>query len=186
MTTLPNPSGLTADAFIAWAADQPRGRFELAGGQIVAMAPERAGHTRTKARAHRALEDAIAAPGLDCEAFADGMSVRIDEFTVYEPDVLVRCGPRTPDDAVEVSDPLVVVEVVSRSSRGIDTGAKFDGYFRLASVAHYLVIDAEARVIVHHRRDDGGEIATRIHRGGSLSLDPPGLVLDVGRLFAPA
>ncbi|RAX29269.1 UNVERIFIED_CONTAM: Uma2 family endonuclease, partial [Escherichia coli] len=84
-----------------WAADQPRGRFELVAGQVVAMAPERAGHARAKGRVYRARGAALARAGLDCEAFTDGMTVRIDTGTVYEPDALVRCGPRTPDAAVE-------------------------------------------------------------------------------------
>ena len=177
-------SGLTADAFIAWAAEQPHGRFELVRGTVVAMAPERAGHARAKARMYRALEDAIATAGQRCEAFPDGMTVRIDDRTVYEPDVLVRCGPRTPDDAVEVADPLIVVEVVSRSSRSIDSGAKLGDYFTLPSVRHYLVVSTDARAVTHHRRGEAGDIATRVLRDGWLELDPPGLRIAVADLFA--
>ena len=177
-------SGLTADAFIAWAAEQPHGRFELVRGTVVAMAPERAGHARAKARMYRALEDAIATAGQRCEAFPDGMTVRIDDRTVYEPDVLVRCGPRTPDDAVEVADPLIVVEVVSRSSRSIDSGAKLGDYFTLRSVRHYLVVSTDARAVTHHRRGEAGDIATRVLRDGWLELDPPGLRIAVADLFA--
>lgn len=183
MTTRPHPSGFTADAFIAWAAGQPRGRFELVGGEIVAMAPERAGHARTKARTHRALEDAIARSGLGCEAFPDGMSVRIDDRTVYEPDALVRCGPPAPDNAVEVTDPVVLVEVVSRSTRTVDSGAKLVDYLTLPSVRHYLVIDTDTRSVTHHARGNDGEIVTRILRDGRLRLDPPGLAVAVTDLF---
>jgi Uma2 family endonuclease len=59
---------------------------------------------------YRALGDAISRAGLECEAFTDGMSVRIGDLTVYEPDALVHCGPRTPDDAAEVADPTIVIE----------------------------------------------------------------------------
>lgn len=183
MTTRAEPLRFTADAFITWAMDQPRGRFELHHGQVVAMAPERVGHARVKARAHRALEDAVARAGLGCEALPDGVSVRIDETTVFEPDALVRCGPRTPDDVVEIADPVILVEVVSPSSRGIDSGAKLAGYFRLPSVRHYLVVDSAARTIAHHRRGADGEIATRILRDGALALDPPDLTIVVADLF---
>jgi Uma2 family endonuclease len=148
------------------------------------MAPERVAHTRAKLDAAVALRRAIAAGGLGCEALIDGPTVRIDEATVYEPDALVRCGPRLPGDAVEAPDPVIVVEVVSPSSRGIDSGAKLMGYFRLPSVRHYLVLDAEGRAVAHHRRDESGEISTRILRNGTLHLDPPGLVLEVTDLFA--
>jgi len=185
MTTHPAPGNFTADSFIVWALDQPRGRFELVGGRVVAMAPKRAGHARAKGAMYRALGDAIARAGLDCEAFTDGMSVRIDETTVYEPDALVRCGARLPDDDVEAPDPVIVVEVVSQSSRSIDSGAKLIDYFRLDSVRHYLVVNADAGAVVHHARNAAGEIATRVLRAGALVLDPPGLHLDVGALFAP-
>jgi Uma2 family endonuclease len=181
MTTQPRPALLSADAFIAWAAEQPAGRYELSGGEVVAMAPERAGHTRAKLAAAIALRAAIGAR--DCEAMVDGMVVPIDERTVYEPDALVRCGPRLPDDATEITDPVIVVEVISPSSRGIDSGTKLVGYFRVPSVRHYLVLDIEARAVVHHRRGDRGGIETRILRDGALALDPPGIEIALADLF---
>ena len=59
VTTHPRQSRLTADAFIAWAGKQPRGRYELVGGEVVAMAPERAGHTRVKFAVTKAFEVGI-------------------------------------------------------------------------------------------------------------------------------
>jgi Uma2 family endonuclease len=174
----------TADEFIAWAAEQPTGRFELADGVIVAMAPERVGHSLTKVDAMIALRAAIKARGLACEALPDGASVRIDDRTVYEPDALVRCGERVPRDAVEVTDPVIVVEVVSPSSRGVDTGVKLVGYFKLPSVRHYLVVDTEHRAVIHHRRDEAGAIGVRILHDGPLALDPPGLEIEVGVVFS--
>ena len=90
---------MTADEFIAWAMNQPSGRYELAAGEVVAMAPERAAHARAKGAVFRALGDVVAAKGLQCEALPDGMAVRIDDATVYEPDAAMRCGappPREP------------------------------------------------------------------------------------------
>lgn len=185
MTTQPNPARFTADTFMAWTAAQPRARFELAAGEVVAMAPERVGHTRAKLEAVIALRSAIDAAGLGCEAITDGVSVRIDDETVYEPDALVRCGPKTPGDAMEVTDPMIVVEIVSPSSRGIDTGAKLAGYFRLPSVRHYLVVHVEARLVIHHRRDDAEAITVQVLHDGSLALDPPGLTIRIAGVFEP-
>jgi Uma2 family endonuclease len=172
---------MTADEFIAWAMTQP-GRYELMAGEVVTMVPERAVHARTKAGAHRHLEGAIALAGVACEAFPDGMSVRIDETTIYEPDALVRCGARLPDEATELDDPVVVVEVLSPSTHGTDSGAKLQGYFGLPSVRHYLILNTASRAATHHRRDDG-RIVTAILREGELTLDPPGIMLRVEDLF---
>lgn len=82
MTTQPKHPRFTADAFMAWAMEQPRGRYELASGEVVAMAPERAAHTRAKLETVIALRTAIARSAAACEALTDGMSVRIDYRTV--------------------------------------------------------------------------------------------------------
>jgi Uma2 family endonuclease len=130
----PRHTEFTADEFIAWALEQSTGRFELSGGIVVAMPPERASHNQAKLNTVIALRTAIGAKDLPCRAMTDGMTVRIDDRTVYEPDALVRCGPSLPGDSIEVADPVIVVEVVSPSSRGIDRGVKLAGYFSLPSV----------------------------------------------------
>ena len=117
------------------------------------------------------------AGNLPCEAFTDGMAVAVDETTVYEPDALLRCGPPLSPEVVKVSDPLLVVEVVSPSSRAGDAGAKLEDYFRLPSLRHYLIVKTENRAIIHHRRDDTGAISTHLVRSGVVTLDPPGLTL---------
>ncbi len=174
---------MTADEFIAWAMEQPEGRhYELVAGEIVAMAPERLGHVRAKMRVTQRLSEAIARAGLPCEAFIDGVVVQADQATVYEPDALVRCGPPLGDEIVKVTDPMIVVEVLSPSTRSVDTGLKFTDYFRIPSVRHYLLVRAENRTVVHHARDTAGNISSRIVNDGTLTLDPPGI--DLRDLFA--
>jgi Uma2 family endonuclease len=182
---IPHPLRMSADDFLAWAIEQPRRpRYELVAGELVMMAPERAAHARVKAAVWRALDNALRAVGLPCEAFPDGMAVRIDDDTVYEPDALVRCGEPLADDEIKVTDPVVVVEVLSPSSRGRDTGAKLEDYFRLPSVRHYLIVKTENRTIVHHHRLVDGTIQTKIARSADLILDPPGVSINVEALFS--
>lgn len=185
--TVPARRRMTADEFLAWAMAQPEGaRYELVAGEVVAMAPERAAHGRAKLAAVDALRAAVARAGLTCEAFVDGMAVRIDDATVYEPDVLLRCGAPVADDCLEIGDPVVVVEVLSPSTGHKDTGGKLDDYFRLSSVRHYLIVKTSNRTLIHHRRDDAGELQTRILREGTLELQPPGLALNIAALFPAA
>jgi Uma2 family endonuclease len=184
MTTQPRQRRFTAEEFIAWAIEQPQGRYELVGGEIIAMAPERIEHARVKLAAVNALNAGIAGRGLACEAMIDGVAVRIGDHTVYEPDVLVRCGDKASGKATEVSDPVILVEVVSPSSRAVDSGAKLTDYFTLASLRHYIVVNIDTRAVAHHRRDEGGGIATRILTTGALVLDPPGIAVEVEDFFA--
>ena len=164
--------------------DRPDGeRWELVSGEPVAMAPERAGHARAKMRIARLLEDAVRRAGVGCEVFGDGMAVQVDEATVYEPDVLLRCGPLLTDDAVKILDPMIVVEVVSPSSRSRDTGIKLPDYFRIPSLRHYVIVRTKDRTLIHHARTDTGDILTRIIHDGRLDF---GGGLRVDDVFPPA
>ena len=75
------------------------------------------------------------------------------------------------------------MEVVSPSTRRIDTTVKVDGYFRVPSVAHYLVWRADARLVLHWRR---GKAAPHRLTQGMLRIDPSGLTLDLDGIYARA
>ncbi len=175
---------LSVDEFLAWSAGRGL-RFELHDGQPVSMSPERVTHTVTKGAAYFALRRAIERAGAPCRALTEGATVRVDARTAYVPDALVHCGPPPPPAAVEISDPLIVVEVLSPSTAVIDHGAKLRGYFSVPGLEHYLILDADDRMLIHHKRGQGALIETRIYADGVLRLDPPGIELAVAEMFAP-
>ncbi len=175
---------MTADEFLAWAEEQ-EGKYELHDGHVVSMSPERVRHVDTKADAWLVLRDAIRAAGVPCRTHIDGLGVRISDDVVYEPDALVRCGEGLDGDTIEVSDPLLVVEVLSPSTGSADYGRKLKDYFSLPSVQHYLVIDPDGRRIFHYtRQNDVDTFLTRILASGPLTLDPPGIEIQVEDVFA--
>src|SRR5208283_5297082 len=110
----PVTARMTTDEFVAWAMEQPGGqRYELVAGEVIAMAPERSAHARTKFNIARRLAEAVERQGLTCQVYPDGMAVEVDDTTIYEPDALIRCGPPLPGSAVTLNDPIIVVEVLS-------------------------------------------------------------------------
>lgn len=182
MNVLTQPR-MSVDDFLAWAEGRP-GRHELYKGEVYQVSPETAGHVEIKAAVYVALLHAVRARNLPCQVFADGMTVRIDETTAFEPDALIHCGERVPRSAVEVPHPVAVVEVLSPSTRQIDATAKLGGYFRLPSIAHYLIVDPDAPMVVHHSRGQGRDILTRVVTEGPITLDPPGLEMAVADIYA--
>ena len=173
---------LTVDEFLA-TADQREGRWELENGALVAMTPERLGHGRVKGDAFVALRDAIRRAGAPCEAVTDSVAVRITARTAYQPDALIYCGPRLSLDALEVQNPVVIVEVLSPGTAWRDHGAKAIGYLSLPSLAHYLILSPDHRSILHHRRGDDGFWRVEVVGEGVLRLDPPGLDLPLSEVF---
>ena len=174
---------MTREEYRAWAERQPSHRFERIEGIVVAMAP-RAAHSRRKASAWNALRVAVQRVALPCEVFPDGMTIEVGDSD-YEPDAVLRCGgPRLPGDAIAVPDPLVIVEVLSLSTSGVDRGLKLRDYFRLPSVQHYLIVWPEAPRIVHHSRTPDGSVATELLTSGQIVLNPPGLTLEFSEFYA--
>jgi Uma2 family endonuclease len=181
--TSPVVKHMNVNDFLAWAETQDKGRYELIRGEIVAMAPERAEHAQAKRRAANALEAAIQRVGVNCEAFVDGLAVKIDEETSYEPDALVNCGEPVARDSMIAPNPVVVVEVLSPSTHGLDKTAKLADYFRLPNLSHYLIVDLGRRHIVHYQRQRNGVVTVAIIREGEVGLDPPGLSVAAASLL---
>jgi Uma2 family endonuclease len=181
-TQQPAKPQMTVDEFLAWSEENP-GRYELSEGEVFAMAPERLGHAKAKFAVQTALRGAIRQAGLNCHMIPDGVTVRVGPRTAYEPDALVYRGPEKPDDDLEVPNPVIVVEVLSPNTRHIDNAAKLEGYFALPSVFHYLIVDTDKRVVIHHARDNGDLLRTRIVRGRKIELDPPGMAITFEACF---
>jgi Uma2 family endonuclease len=177
---------MTADEFLAWAEGllPEDGKFELWDGEVVVrhgpgFEEERSEHWDAKGAMYRALHDAIKRAGLPCFTAVDGAMVRLSPHRMARPDVLVYCGPRVPRGAREVLNPLILVEVLSPSTKKRDHGVKLQGYFTLPSLRHYLIVDPERARLIHHERGAAGAVPPHIVTGPRLQLDPPGLDVDL-------
>jgi Uma2 family endonuclease len=182
MQTLPSQK-MTVDEFLSWAEAQERGRYELHDGEVIAMSPERAAHWTVKGAVFVALRDAIKAAGLSCHAVPDCATVRILPRTAFEPDALVYCGDKVARDSLEVPNPVIVVEALSPGTQMTDMRDKLRGYFTVASIHHYLIVDPEEQMAIHHARGEGDALKTRLVSAGELHLDPPGLTVTAASFF---
>lgn len=176
---------MSIEEFLSW-AERQKERWELIDGAPVAMSPERVIHGDTKYRVARTLDEAIQRAKAPCRFVLDSAAVRIDANNCFQPDVLVYCGERAAADALIIPNPMIIVEVLSPSNALRDLRDKLQGYFLVASVAHYLVVDPDKRLVIHHARGQGETIATRIVTEGDIALDPPGLSFAVAEIFEPA
>jgi Uma2 family endonuclease len=82
-----------------------------------------------------------------------------------------------------VPEPVIVIEVASRSTRLADVNDKVEFYSRIASIRHYLVVEQDHSRVVRHGRGSSGDLEPSILRQGSITLDPPGITLAVADLY---
>ncbi len=112
------------------------------------------------------------------------MKIRVQktELATY-PDVSVVCGPleRDPDDPHALTNPALLVEVLSDGTEGYDRGAKFDHYREIPSLRDYVLVSQHERLVeVFSREGDhwvlrvagpGGSVPLTATLGGSLSVE---------------
>ena len=97
-----------------------------------------------------------------------------DEFLAWAEELLPEAGK------FELWDG----EVLSPGTETRDHGVKVQGYFTLPSLCHYLIVDPERTLLIHHKRGAGNATGTEIVTGPRLHLDPPGLNVDLTEVLA--
>lgn len=167
--------------YMAWEAQQA-GRNEFYRGEVFAMVGGRRGHSRIIANLVRHLGNHLDAS--PCQVFSEGMKVQISDDTVVYPDVFVSCDKRYRLDELVITEPVLVVEVLSPTTQGYDRSGKFAAYRRLASLREYALIDPDTRRIeVFRPAEDGHWKLYDMSDGEDLNLDSVGFVLSADQVF---
>lgn len=138
--------------FLAWEESQPQ-RHEFFRGETFAMVGGTARHNRVILNLARRIGDHL--DGSSCQVFAENMKVQIAEGVLY-PDVMVTCGKSEAGDEQMVSDPKLIIEVLSPSTRGYDKRDKFILYRSLPSLREYALIDPAKREVEVFTQAEGG------------------------------
>ena len=151
MASRPRPDRLlTVEEYLERESRSPR-RHEYVAGQVYAMTGVRLRHGIIVGNVLTALR--AARRGGPCQVFASDIKLRAAYDKVYYPDVMVLCRPLDLD-AYVVSDPCLVVEVISPSTRRTDYGEKLDAYRAIASLRAYLIVEQSERRVERHWRDE--------------------------------
>lgn len=186
MTTAPHlpQDRLTPEEFLAWQEERDfEGRYELYDGRVFEMQSERNQHAVAKLEAVFQMRSQLGG-GNPCRAYTDGMAVKLPEGSVFEPDAMIRCGDPLGREATYVTDPAVIVEVISPSNSRLQMLAKQNSYFSCETVQHVVVIDLKMRTLTHTERGPAPDrFLTSLHRGGIVTVDPPGVSLDLDAIF---
>ena len=143
---------MTLSDFLPWEEGQPE-RHEFFRGETFAMVGGTARHNRVILNLASRIGDHL--DGTACQVFAENMKVQIAEGILY-PDVMVTCGKAEAGDEQLVTDPKLIIEVLSPSTRGYDKRDKFILYRTLASLREYALIDPAKRQVEVFTWEEGG------------------------------
>lgn len=133
-------------------------RLEYWGGEVFSMSGVSEAHSEVETNLISYLKPRLAKRG--CRVFAANMRIKVPSLLPYRyGDFSALCGTAQFEKmgGVDVlTNPALIVEVLSDSTEGFDRGEKFLHYKSIPSFCEYLLI-AQHRLHVSHfvRQDDG-------------------------------
>jgi Uma2 family endonuclease len=128
-------------------------RSEYIDGRIIAMTGGSIPHNYIVGNIYAGLLARFL--GGPCHIFFADVKVRFGRGTNYTyPDVMALCGaPGYGDEHKEVlTNPALIVEVLSRSTEAYDRGEKFRGYKAIESLREYLLVSQDEVRVEHFVR----------------------------------
>ncbi len=123
-----------------------------------------------------------------CTAFASDMRLQVKANGLYTyPDVMVVCGKPEfvagRDDTL--TNPILIVEVLSPSTKNYDRGQKFMLYRAIETLVDYVLVDQDRpHVEYFHRQDDGRWLLTEFDTiDAVLPLESLDMELPIARIY---
>ncbi len=112
------------------------------------------------------------------------MAVRIPAGNVRRPDAGIDCGPPD-DDATTAAAPLLVLEVLSPSTRDFDMFGKLDEYKTVATLCHIVIVDPDTPQVFHWSRSPNESWRHGLLRGLDAVIRLPEIdgLIDLASLY---
>jgi Uma2 family endonuclease len=159
---------------------------ELVAGQIVAMTNPTVAHAMITGNIGAPLN--LAMRGRPCRVFQGDVRVQSsdDASGLYKPrpDIMVQCGP-VDQTRNYVTDPLVIVEVLSPNTMDSDRGAKLRFYkTMLPTLRHIVLVYQDQMRVEHYRRgEDGWALETLTQAEDALTLEAIGQEILINSIY---
>jgi len=130
-------------------------KSEYYRGEIFAMAGASILHNLIVGNLIACLHNALSGSG--CRVYPRDLRVATPDGLYTYPDVTVMCGEHTFDDHGRdtLTNPQILIEVLSESTEAYDRGKKFELYRSLPSLRNYILVEqTSALVYCYHRQND--------------------------------
>ena len=133
-------------------------KHEYFDGEIFAMTGASLSHNRINRNIIQKM--GIQLDGSSCEALASDMRVKIEGIEKYTyPDIAVVCGDIELEEKKGLDtllNPIVIIEILSKSTEAYDRGTKFQHYQFISSLKEYILVSQHlCRIEQYVRRDAG-------------------------------
>jgi Uma2 family endonuclease len=173
---------MTADEFLKWETEQAE-RHEFVEGEIFAMVGVTRQHATVAGNVFALLKQHL--KGTPCRVYMADMKVKLQTASAFfYPDVFVTCSEQDHQAELFMSEPRLIVEVLSESTEAYDRGDKFEKYRQFASLQEYVLINPFKRKVDSFRLDNTGHWVLYEFTGDvPVEFSSVGLLLDGALLY---
>jgi Uma2 family endonuclease len=156
---------MTVEEYLAFEEKSPI-RHEYVDGRVCAMTGVILKHNLINNNANEILRKHV--KGSPCRAYTIDVKVHVAAAnSYYYPDVIVDCGV-IDEESLFAANPVLIVEVLSRSTRSIDRREKALAYRKLPSLCEYLILNHRRKHAELHRKNDSGEWTVFVFRNNDV------------------
>lgn len=157
-------------------------KHEYIDGEIYAMSGTSKTHNIITGNVWAALMRHL--DGTRCIPFSSDIKVKIEtkkDSCFFYPDVVVACEDENGHDYY-TEKPLIIVEVLSKSTRRFDQTRKFEFYKTIPSLQEYVLIEQDFAEIEVFRRNDNW-FPKRYFLGDEITFESIGLTISVEAIY---
>lgn len=153
-------------------------KHEYIDGAVFAMTGASKNHQRIAGNVFAELKGHL--KKTPCEPFASDIKVKVSSKFFY-PDVMVVCKDESGNDYY-TETPIIIVEVLSKSTRRMDETAKKFAYQTLPTLKEYVLIEQDFVDVEVCRRSEGW-VSRHYFMGDSVTFESVGLTLSVADIY---
>lgn len=164
MTAVKQPDFITVEDYLA-GEEVSSVKHEYLGGTVHAKASATNQHNTIVGNVSASLHGQLR--GKTCQPFNSDTKVRIefsDHTRLYYPDAMVVCDSRSATEHFQ-DRPVVIIEILSDSTRRTDLGEKRDAYLTISSLKVLLLVEPESPTVIAYRRKPEGGFAAEQYSG---------------------
>ena len=186
MSGLADKVPITAADYLAWEVDQIE-RHDFVDGEVYAMSGGEDRNATAAGNVYIALREHLR--GTPCHVYAVGVRLHVTARDNYfYPDVMVTCSEADRASRLSKSDPVLIIDVLSKSTEAYDRGEKFATYRAIDTLAEYVMFDINARHVDLYRKGADGmwvlHPTAMTQVDASINFESVKLKLDAATLYA--
>ena len=153
-------------------------KHELIDGAVYAMVGTSGNHDRIAGNVYSEFRSHL--KNLPCEPFGSDVKVRVGSNFFY-PDVIVDCH-FDESQPYYTETPIIIVEVLSKTTRRNDKTVKLANYLKLPTLQEYVMIEQDYVEVEVLRRSEGW-VSKHYYLGDDVTFEAIDLTLPVEVIY---